>query len=72
MSGLDSSSNADPKDPTKTESTKPGLDRSIIYQRTGFTRANVSEACKFEVQGSFLYVGLVSVNIYKSQNSYMG
>jgi len=61
MSGLDSNSTAEPKDPTRRESTNPGFERSMIYQRTGFTKANVREACRVDVQGSFLYKVLVSL-----------
>jgi hypothetical protein len=38
--------------PTEEESRKPGLERSIMYQRTGFTRKRVREAWRAEVQGS--------------------
>jgi len=61
ISGLDNKSAADPKDPTKTESTNPGLERSMIYHRTGFTNAKVREACRVDVQGSFLCKLLVDL-----------
>ena len=38
--------------PTEEESRKPGLERSIIYQRTGLTRKSVREAWREDVQGS--------------------
>ena len=40
--------------PTAVERMNPGLERSIRYQRAGFTSASVKEACRVEVQGSFL------------------
>ena len=55
MSGLEASRSAVPMAPTEEESRKPGLERSIIYQRTGFTRKRVREAWRFDVQGSLRY-----------------
>ena len=54
MSGFDANNNAVPVAPTDTERMKPGFERSIMYQRTGFTNARVREACMVEAQGSFL------------------
>lgn len=44
MSGLERRRRAVPVAPTAVERMKPGLDRSIMYHRTGLTRASVREA----------------------------
>ena len=44
MSGLEARSKAVPIAPTEAERRKPVLERSIMYQRTGLTRARVREA----------------------------
>ena len=44
MSGFEARSKAVPMAPTEEESRNPGLERSIMYQRTGLTRKRVSEA----------------------------
>jgi hypothetical protein len=54
MSGFETRRSAVPVAPTPKERMKPGLERSIMYHRTGLTSANVSEACRVEVHGSFL------------------
>ncbi len=53
ISGLIPNSTAVPVMPTKAESKKPALDRSIRYHRTGFTSDNVSDTCRVDCQGSF-------------------
>ncbi len=55
ISGLIPKSTAVPVMPTKAESKKPALDRSIRYHRTGFTSDNVSETWRVDCQGSFRY-----------------
>jgi hypothetical protein len=50
-SELEARSRAVPVAPTAVERMKPGLDRSMRYQRTGLTSARVREACRVEVQG---------------------
>ena len=52
ISGFEARRRAVPIAPTEEESRKPGLERSITYQRTGFTRKRVREAWRVEVQGS--------------------
>jgi hypothetical protein len=52
MSGFEARSNAVPIAPTLEERRKPGFERSIMYQRTGFTRNSVREAWRVDVQGS--------------------
>jgi len=44
MSGFETRRRAVPVAPTAEERMKPGLERSIMYQRTGLTRARVREA----------------------------
>lgn len=44
ISGFRLSSTVVPKTPTAAERRKPGLVRSMMYHRTGLTRASVSEA----------------------------
>lgn len=51
-SGLRPRSARVPLRPTKVERRKPGLERSMMYQRTGLTRASVRETCRVDVQGS--------------------
>lgn len=41
-----------PVTPTAVERRRPGLERSIRYQRTGFTNARVRDAWRVEDQGS--------------------
>ena len=41
-----------PVRPTALDNKKPGFDRSIRYQRKGFARASVAEACSDEVHES--------------------
>jgi len=62
ISGLDTRRSAVPVAPTAVERIKPGLDRSIIYHRTGLTRARVREACRVDVQGSFLIAKAIPTN----------
>ena len=45
-------STAVPVSPTTEESTRPGLDRSMMYHSTGFTSASVSETCSVDCHGS--------------------
>jgi hypothetical protein len=52
MSGVVARRSAVPVAPTAVERMKPGLERSIRYQRTGFTRASVRDAWRVEAQGS--------------------
>ena len=52
MSGFEARSRAVPMAPTLEERRKPGFERSIMYQRTGFTRKSVREAWRVDVQGS--------------------
>jgi len=54
MSGFEARRRAVPVAPTTVESTNPILERSIIYQSTGLTKARVRDACNVEVQGSLL------------------
>jgi hypothetical protein len=63
MSGLEARRSAVPVAPTALERIKPGFDRSIMYQRTGFTSARVREAWSVEVHGSRLYRSEVSINV---------
>jgi hypothetical protein len=56
ISGFEASRRAVPVAPTEAERMKPGLERSIIYQRTGLTRARVREAWRVDVQGNFLCI----------------
>lgn len=58
MSGLEARRTAVPVAPTAVDRMKPGFDRSIIYQRTGLTRASVREACRVDVHGSFRCVSI--------------
>lgn len=44
-----------PKTPTAAERMKPGLERSMRYQRTGLTRASVREAWRVDAHGSLRY-----------------
>lgn len=44
MSGFEARRSAVPVKPTEAESMKPGVERSIRYQRTGLTRKRVKEA----------------------------
>lgn len=52
MSGFEARRRAVPVAPTKDERRKPGLDRSMRYQRTGLTRASVREAWRVDAHGS--------------------
>jgi hypothetical protein len=52
MSGVVARRSAVPVAPTAVERMKPGLERSIRYQRTGFTRASVRDAWRVDAQGS--------------------
>lgn len=52
--GFDNERREVPSAPTVAEKTKPGLERSIIYHKTGLTRASVREAWSVDVHGSFL------------------
>ena len=52
ISGFRLSSTVVPKTPTAAERKKPGLVRSIRYQRTGLTRASVREAWRVDVHGN--------------------
>lgn len=53
MVGFVPSNTAVPTMPTKAESKKPALERSIRYHRTGFTSDNVSDTCRVDCHGSF-------------------
>jgi hypothetical protein len=64
ISLLEARRRAVPVAPTAVERMKPGLERSIMYQRTGFTRARVREAWRVEVQGSFLCFGDRGISMY--------
>ena len=52
MSEFEARRSAVPIAPTPEERRKPGLERSIMYQRTGFTRKSVREAWRVDAQGS--------------------
>ena len=52
MLGFTPSRTAVPARPTMVERMKPGLERSIMYQRTGLTRASVNETWRVDCQGS--------------------
>ncbi len=52
ISGFRLSRTVVPKTPTAAERRNPGLVRSIRYQRTGLTRASVSEAWKVDVHAN--------------------
>lgn len=52
MSGLEARRREVPTAPTEAERMKPGAERSIRYQRTGFTRKRVREAWRGVAQGS--------------------
>lgn len=52
MSGFEARTRAVPVKPTPVERIKPGLDRSMRYQRTGLTRASVREAWRVDAHGS--------------------
>ena len=52
MSGFEASNNAVPVAPTPADRTNPGLERSIRYQSTGFTRKSVNDAWSDEAHGS--------------------
>lgn len=56
ISGWKPSNNADPAIPTDPAMSRPGADRSIRNQRTGFTRARVRDTCKVESHGSLRYI----------------
>jgi hypothetical protein len=56
ISGFETRRRAVPVAPTAVERMKPGFERSIRYHKTGLTKARVKEACRVEVQGSFLYI----------------
>jgi hypothetical protein len=55
-----------PVTPTAVERMKPGFERSIRYQRTGFTKASVRDAWRVEVQGSLRYNLLAEVSKVKN------
>ena len=52
MSGFTPSRTAVPVRPTMVDRMKPGLERSIMYQRSGLTRASVSEPWRVDCHGS--------------------
>jgi hypothetical protein len=52
MSGFEARRRAAPVIPTPVERMKPGLERSIRYQRAGLTRARVRDAWRVDAQGS--------------------
>jgi len=53
MSEFETRRRAVPVAPTAVERMNPGFERSMRYQRTGFTRARVSEAWRVDAHGSF-------------------
>ena len=73
ISGFDNNKTAEPVNPTNVEKMNPGLERSMMYQRAGLTSAKVSDACKVEVQGSFLCetlaYGKCDLEIQRAYNS---
>jgi hypothetical protein len=50
ISGLRLRRTAVPQKATEVERRKPGLERSMRYQRTGLTRASVKETWRVEAQ----------------------
>ena len=55
MSGLTPKALAVPVSPTSIDRRKPGLERSIRYQRTGLTRASVNDIWAVDCHGSLRY-----------------
>lgn len=53
--GLTPSNTAVPVRPTTVERTKPGLERSMRYHKTGFASASVRETWSVDCQGSLRY-----------------
>ena len=66
MSGLLASRSAVPIAPTEDERRKPGFERSIMYQRTGFTRKSVREAWRLDAQGNLRYQSVNTAQILQS------
>ena len=51
--GLMSSESSAPPTLTISDNANPGFERSMMYHRTGFAIARVSETCKVDCQGIF-------------------
>ena len=55
-----------PPTPTTVDSKNPVFERSIKYHNTGFARASVSETCKVDCHGSFLWIRLLALDDSKA------
>ena len=66
ISGLIARTRIVPAMPTMVERVKPGLERSMRYQRTGLTRARVRESCRVDCQGRRRYRNTMRSNPFNS------